>query len=209
MLLTMLNILVVYWENYLRLTEFKHRLSYILNLLKSEIIIFINNLIYWFDKVNNFPFQLCPLETNESNYWSPDQYPNLFTPNSPAVSLQWTIRDGKILNLPTALLAKGDVIILRPGQLAPAHVKILYPAASVVRFYWVIDLIILSCKIFIIFFSSFRIISIIYFLLINCLLTNRQQVLLELFILKPMELLMNHWWTIGCIQFCKRPMLPS
>ncbi|KAL0278648.1 UNVERIFIED_CONTAM: hypothetical protein PYX00_000409 [Menopon gallinae] len=51
--------------------------------------------------------------------WNPSNYPHLCTPTSPCITLQWTYRDGKVVNLPWALLVKGDVIIIRPGQLSP------------------------------------------------------------------------------------------
>lgn len=51
--------------------------------------------------------------------WTVDNYPNLCSPLSPCVTLQWTYRDGHIVNLPWALLVHGDYIILRPGQVAP------------------------------------------------------------------------------------------
>ncbi|GAB0089019.1 transmembrane protein 94 [Sergentomyia squamirostris] len=51
--------------------------------------------------------------------WTLANYPHLCSPLSPCVTLQWTIRDGKIVNLPWALLVRGDHIIIRPGQVAP------------------------------------------------------------------------------------------
>lgn len=54
-----------------------------------------------------------------SKDWIPDNYPNLCCPLSPCVALQWTYRDGKIVNLPWALLVRGDFIVIRPGQIAP------------------------------------------------------------------------------------------
>lgn len=51
--------------------------------------------------------------------WTPENYPNLCSPLSPCVTLQWTYRDGNIVNLPWALLVSGDVIVIRPGQVAP------------------------------------------------------------------------------------------
>lgn len=51
--------------------------------------------------------------------WSPGNFPHLCSPASPCITLQWTYRDGKIVNLPWALLVKGDVIIIRPGQVTP------------------------------------------------------------------------------------------
>lgn len=43
--------------------------------------------------------------------WKPENYPNLFTPFSPCITLQWTYRDGKLVNLPWALLVKDDIIL--------------------------------------------------------------------------------------------------
>jgi len=43
-------------------------------------------------------------------------------PYSPSVTLQWTQRDGVLVNLPWALLVKGDIVLLKPGQTSPCHV---------------------------------------------------------------------------------------
>lgn len=51
--------------------------------------------------------------------WTLNNYPHLCCPLSPCVALQWTYRDGKIVNLPWALLVRGDYIVMRPGQVAP------------------------------------------------------------------------------------------
>lgn len=51
--------------------------------------------------------------------WIPQNYPHLCSPLSPCVTLQWTYRDGVILNLPWALIVRGDYIVMRPGQVAP------------------------------------------------------------------------------------------
>lgn len=51
--------------------------------------------------------------------WSASNYPHLCSPLSPCVTLQWTYRDGVIVNLPWALLVKDDYIVLRPGQITP------------------------------------------------------------------------------------------
>ncbi|KAG4070537.1 hypothetical protein HA402_001203 [Bradysia odoriphaga] len=53
--------------------------------------------------------------------WTAENYPNLCSPLSPCVTLQWTYRDGIIVNLPWALLVRGDHIIIRPGQVAPGQ----------------------------------------------------------------------------------------
>lgn len=55
--------------------------------------------------------------------WESFNYPHLCCPISPCVSLQWTYRDGMILNLPWALLVRGDHIVLRPGHITPGPCK--------------------------------------------------------------------------------------
>ena len=64
---------------------------------------------------------LKKLEGNLANgiSWSQENYPHLHTPLSASVVLQWTIRDGCRVNLPWALLVQGDMIYLKPGQVAP------------------------------------------------------------------------------------------
>ncbi|XP_050510004.1 transmembrane protein 94 isoform X2 [Diabrotica virgifera virgifera] len=57
--------------------------------------------------------------------WSSDNYPDLYTPYSPCITLQWTYRDGKVVNLPWALLVKGDVIVVKPGQISPGYCEAL------------------------------------------------------------------------------------
>lgn len=51
--------------------------------------------------------------------WTAANYPHLCSPLSPCVTLQWTYRDNIIVNLPWALLVRGDNIVLRPGQVSP------------------------------------------------------------------------------------------
>jgi hypothetical protein len=48
--------------------------------------------------------------------WEEKNYPDLFMPVSPCISLQWCYRDGKLVNLPWALLVHGDVIVLQAAQ---------------------------------------------------------------------------------------------
>lgn len=55
-----------------------------------------------------------------NNSWNKDNYPHLHCPLSPCVSLQWTLRDNEVVNVPVPLLVKGDIIIVRPGQQVPA-----------------------------------------------------------------------------------------
>ncbi|CAH2241313.1 jg20482 [Pararge aegeria aegeria] len=59
--------------------------------------------------------------------WKEHHYPHLCAPFSPCVILQWTYRDGVIVNLPWALLVEGDIIVLRPGQEVPGHCQGLSP----------------------------------------------------------------------------------
>ncbi|XP_046693234.1 transmembrane protein 94-like [Silurus meridionalis] len=48
---------------------------------------------------------------------------DLLIPSMPAVSLQWTYRDGRMVNLPICLLVEGDIISLRPGSEAPTELR--------------------------------------------------------------------------------------
>nr|XP_012144918.1 PREDICTED: uncharacterized protein KIAA0195 isoform X3 [Megachile rotundata] len=53
--------------------------------------------------------------------WDPENYPHLCSPLSPCLTLQWTYRNGHIVNLPWALLVAGDIIVMKPGQQAPGY----------------------------------------------------------------------------------------
>ena len=53
----------------------------------------------------------------KSCHWTSASYIDLNCPLSQCVSLQWTIRDSCVVNLPCTLLVEGDVILLRPGQI--------------------------------------------------------------------------------------------
>ena len=69
-----------------------------------------------FSIYNNF---LSCLDAENTAVWQPGHYPNLHTPASECITLQKTRRDGRLINLPWALLTRGDIIILCPGQQAP------------------------------------------------------------------------------------------
>lgn len=58
-------------------------------------------------------------------HWLPENYPHLYTPTSPCITLQWTYRDNKLVNLPWSLLVKGDIILVRPGQNSPGYCESL------------------------------------------------------------------------------------
>ena len=94
-LLTLVNLVVSGWESYQRSVEVMKR---------AELLI---------KHVHNT--RLSPLS------WESGHYPHLHTPVTSSIVLQWTLRDGDIVNLPWSLLVRGDVILLRPGQHAPAH----------------------------------------------------------------------------------------
>ncbi|XP_017063263.2 transmembrane protein 94 isoform X3 [Drosophila eugracilis] len=72
-----------------------------------------------FRKTRHALAELQLAEQHFSADWQPANYPHLSNPMSPCVSLQWTYRDGKIVNLPWALLVRGDYIVLRPGHISP------------------------------------------------------------------------------------------
>ncbi|XP_052850994.1 LOW QUALITY PROTEIN: transmembrane protein 94 [Drosophila gunungcola] len=72
-----------------------------------------------FRKTRHAMAELQLAEQHFSDDWQPANYPHLSNPMSPCVSLQWTYRDGKIVNLPWALLVRGDHIVLRPGHISP------------------------------------------------------------------------------------------
>ncbi|KAL4241053.1 hypothetical protein ACF0H5_001831 [Mactra antiquata] len=67
------------------------------------------------------------------NTWNKNYFPRIESPLSPCYSLQWTIRDGTYYNIPTPLLVKGDIILLRPGHKAPAKCKQLQTPAALME----------------------------------------------------------------------------
>uniref|UniRef100_A0A182XLP7 Cation-transporting P-type ATPase N-terminal domain-containing protein n=1 Tax=Anopheles quadriannulatus TaxID=34691 RepID=A0A182XLP7_ANOQN len=93
LVLLLLTIALVVRENNLRRTEIYRKLRTVLHEIRLGV-------------------RLCP-------DWTVDNYPHLCSPLSPCVTLQWTYRDGRIVNLPWALLVRGDHIVMRPGQVSP------------------------------------------------------------------------------------------
>jgi len=57
--------------------------------------------------------------------WEAENYPHLHTPLSASIVLQWTMRDNNLINLPWALLVKGDIVLIKPGQVAPGRCSII------------------------------------------------------------------------------------
>ncbi|XP_054717326.1 transmembrane protein 94-like [Uloborus diversus] len=95
-LFLLFNLFIVAWDSRLRHTEMYSKIKAIVNNLQGKIRIVKKG-----------------------------QYSNLHTPQSPCISVQWTYRDGQLVNLPCSLLVEGDVILLRPGHSAPGHCKSL------------------------------------------------------------------------------------
>ena len=57
--------------------------------------------------------------------WSEASYPHLATPSTDSLSLVWTYRKNRLVNVPANLLVQGDVIVLGPGQKCPAKVQLV------------------------------------------------------------------------------------
>lgn len=96
LLLAVLNVLFSCWDTRLRQTEMRTRIEWIHTFIKE-----------WKEKCE----------------WKAEIYPHIHSPQSPSITLQPTFRDGSIVNLPWALLVKGDVIALRPGQPSPGRCR--------------------------------------------------------------------------------------
>lgn len=81
------------WDNYCHHYEIYYRIQYVLGQLRDCV-----------------------------HYkWNENSYPHLYMPFSPCINLQWTYRAGAVVNVPWSLLVRGDFILLRPGQPAPAY----------------------------------------------------------------------------------------
>ena len=93
--------------------------------LFSLIIIEYTNEICW--------FCLFP-DLEQVNDWSKASYTDVNTPVSPCISLQWTRRDGCLVNLPQPLLVQGDIIFLRPGQTVPGKCQQVDVSSSMFSF---------------------------------------------------------------------------
>uniref|UniRef100_A0A182N110 Cation-transporting P-type ATPase C-terminal domain-containing protein n=1 Tax=Anopheles dirus TaxID=7168 RepID=A0A182N110_9DIPT len=103
-----LTVAVVVRENTLRRTEIYRKLRTVLHEIRLGVA-------------------LCP-------DWTIDNYPHLCSPLSPCVTLQWTYRDGRVVNLPWALLVRGDHIVMRPGQVSPGTCREVRAAPGGRRF---------------------------------------------------------------------------
>ncbi|XP_076621551.1 transmembrane protein 94-like protein l(2)k05819 isoform X4 [Colletes latitarsis] len=92
--LVVLNFILVVSDNKLRHEEIPHRVQILFDQLEVA---------------------------KNCSQWNPENYPHLCSPLSPCLTLQWTYRDGHIVNLPWALLVAGDIIVIKPGQQAPGY----------------------------------------------------------------------------------------
>lgn len=68
-----------------------------------------------------FTFSSSTEAISTEDGWSTQDYLPLHSPHSSSVSLQWTYRDGDLVNLPQVLLVESDVIVVRPGRPAPGR----------------------------------------------------------------------------------------
>lgn len=89
-ILLTLNILLELYDNKLRHEEIPSRVKSVLHKLEAQI---------------------------KNIHWTEKNYPDLYAPLSPCITLQWTYRDGKLVNLPWALLVKDDIILIKPGKI--------------------------------------------------------------------------------------------
>lgn len=89
-LLLIINVMFEMYDNKLRHNEVPNRVKAVLQLMEKEL---------------------------KHIQWSEQNYPDLFAPLSPCITLQWTYRDGKLINLPWALLVKDDIILMKPGMI--------------------------------------------------------------------------------------------
>ncbi|XP_064477811.1 transmembrane protein 94-like isoform X2 [Ornithodoros turicata] len=97
------NIALVSWNARLRHQEMHHR--------AKDIIASVSNCIH----------------QHESGFHWGHTGPStgLHQPQSPCISLQWTRRDSRRVNLPVPLLVNGDVITVRPGHQVPGRCSLI------------------------------------------------------------------------------------
>uniref|UniRef100_T1IVZ1 Cation-transporting P-type ATPase C-terminal domain-containing protein n=1 Tax=Strigamia maritima TaxID=126957 RepID=T1IVZ1_STRMM len=98
MIITSINIFIVGFDSRLRQHEIQHKAQRLLSFIRECI---------------------------EKCEWNSSNYPHVNLPLSPCITLQWTYRDGRLINLHWALLVEGDIIALRPGQIVPARCRSL------------------------------------------------------------------------------------
>src|SRR6218665_2419774 len=116
--------------------HFNSTLPLLIEALILIVVLIVNFLItFWnvrsrFLELYNKARRICDLVLNCYNndqliaQWKKGTfYASLNTPTSPCINLQWTYRDGQLVNLPISLLVTGDVIHLNPGRPTPAKCR--------------------------------------------------------------------------------------
>ncbi|KAJ8977101.1 hypothetical protein NQ317_003655 [Molorchus minor] len=96
--LLMIGVTLELYDNKLRHNEIPNRVHSVLDKIKKDI----NNI-----------------------NWTLGNYPDLNSPLSPCITLQWTYRDNHLVNLPWSLLVKDDIILVKPGQVSPGYCEAL------------------------------------------------------------------------------------
>lgn len=97
-LMLLANAVIVVYDSKLRQVEVPLRVRHVLNQIKTAAA---------------------------NNSWTTENFPHLCSPFSPCITLQWTYRDNKIVNLPWALLVKNDIVVIRAGQISPGYCEAL------------------------------------------------------------------------------------
>ncbi|XP_075559819.1 transmembrane protein 94-like protein l(2)k05819 [Dermacentor variabilis] len=98
-----LNVILVIWETRIRHMEMRHRAQAMVNTLANTL----------------------GHGSGDEAPWSTSDYAPLFQPASPCISLQWAVRDDKLVNVPVHLLVEGDVVVIRPGHQVPGKCSLL------------------------------------------------------------------------------------
>ncbi|XP_049273451.1 transmembrane protein 94 [Rhipicephalus sanguineus] len=98
-----LNVILVIWETRLRHMEMRHRAQAMVNTLANTL----------------------GHGSGDEAPWSTSDYAPLFQPASPCISLQWAVRDGRLVNVPVHLLVEGDVVVVRPGHQVPGKCSLI------------------------------------------------------------------------------------
>ncbi|OXU20778.1 hypothetical protein TSAR_005268 [Trichomalopsis sarcophagae] len=94
----------------------------IILVLFNSILVISDNRFRHFEILYRVKYLVKELEVARSKcLWKTENYPHLCSPLSPCITLQWTYRDGHMVNLPWALLVAGDMIVIKPGQQSPGY----------------------------------------------------------------------------------------
>uniref|UniRef100_A0A915PWX4 Large ribosomal subunit protein eL31 n=1 Tax=Setaria digitata TaxID=48799 RepID=A0A915PWX4_9BILA len=97
------------------------QLGSILLLIITVFNIYLSSNIYHIQRLAVIGRALNILDIVKSLKEEDFEYEHLHAPPSDAISLQWTYRDHKLVNVPWMLLVDGDIIELRAGQSSPCR----------------------------------------------------------------------------------------